>query len=206
MDVDDVGLGVEVIFPDLLQQHGPRHSLAGVAHHELQQLELARLQVDLLALAMHGPGDQVHLQVAVTQQGLDRAGLAPAGQGRDAGDQLGEGVGVDQIGVAAGLQPVDAVVDLAERREEEDRRLVPLAPQGLDQGHPIHLRHHAVDDHHVELAGPRLGQAGLAVGGRDAVVAAFGEAANHGARRFEIVFDNQDPHDSRPRWIAELSP
>jgi hypothetical protein len=86
VDVDDVGLGVEVVFPDLLQQHGAGHRLAGVAHQEFQQLELARLEVDLLALAVHGAADQVHLQVADPQQGVDRAGLATAGQGLDPGD------------------------------------------------------------------------------------------------------------------------
>ena len=37
------------------------------------------------------------------------------------GAELGEGVGLDQVVVAAGLQARDPVVDLTERREEENR-------------------------------------------------------------------------------------
>ena len=78
MDVDDVGLGIEVILPHLLEQHGAGHRLAGVAHHEFEELKLARLQVDFLALAMHRAADQVHFQFADPQHGLNRTGLPAA--------------------------------------------------------------------------------------------------------------------------------
>src|SRR3954452_7349256 len=41
--VDDVGLGVEVIVPDVFEQHGTGHHLAGVLHQIFEQAELARL-------------------------------------------------------------------------------------------------------------------------------------------------------------------
>ena len=44
MHVDDIGLRVEMIVPDVLQQHGARHHLAGVLHQIFEQAELARLQ------------------------------------------------------------------------------------------------------------------------------------------------------------------
>ena len=48
--VDDVGLGVEVVAPHLLEQHGPGDHLPGVPHEVLQQLELPRLERDGPAL------------------------------------------------------------------------------------------------------------------------------------------------------------
>src|SRR5579885_3521555 len=57
--VDDVGLRIEVVAPDALQQHGARDHLAGVAQQVFQQLELARLQIDGLALAGDGAGDEI---------------------------------------------------------------------------------------------------------------------------------------------------
>ena len=49
MDIDHVGLRIEVVVPDAFQQHGSGYHLTGVTHQELQQLKLARLQVDPLA-------------------------------------------------------------------------------------------------------------------------------------------------------------
>ena len=49
MHVDDVGLRVEVIVPDILEQHRAGHHLTGVAHEEFEQAELARQEFDLLA-------------------------------------------------------------------------------------------------------------------------------------------------------------
>ena len=72
---------------------------------------------------------------------------------------------------------------------------------------PSILRHHAVDDHHVELAVAGGGQALLAVGGAGAVVAGLGQAALHGFGRLEVVFDDQDPHvDSAPATALEPQP
>ncbi|MNJ56770.1 hypothetical protein D3C77_523330 [compost metagenome] len=194
MDVDDVGLGVEMVFPDLLQQHGARHRLAGVAHQEFQQLKLARLQVDLLALAMHGAGDQVHLQVADLEHRLHPAGLAAARQGLDAGDQLGQGVGLDQIVVGPRLQARDAVLDLAQRRQEQDRRLVAALAHHLDHADAVQARHHPVDDIDVVAALLRFQQAEGAVDGVGDFMPGFGQAAHHGGRGLGIVLNHQNTH------------
>ena len=53
----------------------------------------------------------------------------------DPGDQLGEGVGLDQVVVAAGLQARDPVADLAQGRRNRTGVWLPSA-QGLDQGTP----------------------------------------------------------------------
>jgi hypothetical protein len=151
-------------------------------------------EIDLLALAMDRAVDQVHLEFADLQGRGHRARLAAARQGVDPGDQFDEGVRLDQIVVGARPQAGDAVVDLAQGRKEQHRRLVALAAQGLDHLDAVLLGHHAIDDHHVEAALARLGQAGLAVGGVNAVVAGLGQAMAHGAGGFEVVLDNQDTH------------
>ena len=63
MHVNNVGLRVEVIVPDMLEQHGAGHHLAGVLHQELEQAELARLKHDLGAIT-HDPMRQpVELEI-----------------------------------------------------------------------------------------------------------------------------------------------
>ncbi len=92
-----------MIFPDVFEQHGARHHLAGVAHQVFEQPEFARLQVDLLAAAGRrcGPAGPVR------GRRLRAVVLTPSVPLRrreriDARQQFGEGVGLGEIIVAAG--------------------------------------------------------------------------------------------------------
>src|SRR5689334_22283627 len=64
MDVDDVGLRIEMIVPNAFEQHGARDDLAGVLHQKLEEAEFARLQDDVLAAAGHAARQPVERQVA----------------------------------------------------------------------------------------------------------------------------------------------
>ena len=98
-------------------------------------------------------GQAVEREVADAVGGLLRRALGAAARQRlDARQQLGEGVGLGEIVVAAGAQALDAVVDLAERGEDQHRRLAVLGAQGADQRQAVHLRQHAVDDGDVVAA------------------------------------------------------
>ena len=63
VDVDDVGLRVEMIIPDVLEQHGARHHLAGVLHQIFEQAELARLQRQLVLAAGDAMRQAVELEI-----------------------------------------------------------------------------------------------------------------------------------------------
>src|SRR5262249_7743072 len=120
--VDDVGRGVKMQIPYMLQQHRPGHDLVGVADQVFEDLEFARQQLKLAAAAMRGPGHEVHLEIADAQDGLlDDGGGAPR-QRLDARQQLGERERLDQVVVAAGAQTAHAVVDLAKRADDERGR------------------------------------------------------------------------------------
>ena len=62
--LDDVGLRIEMVLPDLFEQHLARDEPALGAHQEFEQPELARLKVDRLSAAAHGAGDEVHFEIA----------------------------------------------------------------------------------------------------------------------------------------------
>src|SRR5215471_1682298 len=64
IDVDDVGAGVEMEIPYVLQQHGARHHLAFVANEKFQHLELARQHVDASARAAHRSRHEIELEIA----------------------------------------------------------------------------------------------------------------------------------------------
>ena len=89
----------------------------------------------------------VERQVGDPEHRLLRRALGAAARQRfDPGQKLGERIGLRQIVVAAGAQALDPVVDLAERREDQDRRLVFLLAKRADQREAVHFRQHAVDD------------------------------------------------------------
>src|SRR5262245_29602955 len=55
-------------------------------------------------------------------------GGAPARQRLDAGKELGEGIGLGEIVVAASAQTLDLLVDIAERRQDQHRGVDALRP------------------------------------------------------------------------------
>src|SRR5271170_2455647 len=119
--VDDVGLRIEMVVPDILQQHRPGDNLAGMAHEIFQQAEFARLKLQFLPGAAHLVRKPVELEIGNAVKRFLAAATAPARQHLDACKQFRERVGLRQIVVAARAQAFDAVVDLAKCREDKHR-------------------------------------------------------------------------------------
>src|SRR3954470_19273907 len=63
VDVDDVGAGIEMIVPNLLEKHGPGDHAPLVAGEIFEQQIFARLEVELLAVALHRAGQGVNLEI-----------------------------------------------------------------------------------------------------------------------------------------------
>src|SRR6185503_12329924 len=58
-DIDDVGLRIEGVIPDVRKDHRLRDDLAGIAHQVLEQRELARPQFDRRAAARDSSRQEV---------------------------------------------------------------------------------------------------------------------------------------------------
>ncbi len=139
-------------------------------------------------------GQPVKLEIADPIDHFLAAATA-ARQHLDAREQLGERIGLGQIIVAAGAQSLDPVIDLAERRQNERRRLDALAAQGADHREPVELRQHAIDDQDVVLAVHRQREPLLAVGGEVGNVPDLAEGLDQIVGGIAIVFDDQQTHD-----------
>src|SRR3569623_274606 len=124
MDVDDVGLRVEVVVPDVFKQHGAGNHLAGVLHQILEQAELARLQQDGLAAPLALARQPVEAQIPDLEAGGAFARTGAPREHLHTGEQLGEGVRLGEIVVAAGPEAGHPGVDLPQRRQDQDRGLV----------------------------------------------------------------------------------
>ena len=191
MHVDDVGLGIEMMVPDLFQQHGARDDMPGMPHQIFEQAELARQQVDRLARPRHAARDQVHFEIGDLEPGL---GAAAAGQRLEPRQKLGEGEGLAEIIVAARAQALDAVLDVAHGAQHQNRGLVIGRAQGGDDRQPVEARQHAVDDHGVEAAVARAFEAVAAFVGVVHAMAAFGQALQQIGGGLAVVLDQQDAH------------
>ena len=128
--------GVEPVVPDRLEQHGPGDDPAGMAHQHFQDLELARLQRDLLPCAVRRPGHEIETEIAHHHAPSARGPNRRVGDHLQPGEQFREGEGLGQVVVAAGAQALDPFIDPVERAQDQHRRRPAAAPQGLDQLNP----------------------------------------------------------------------
>ena len=129
------------------------------------------------------------------------AAAAAARQHLDAGEQFGERIGLGQIVVAAGAQALHAVVDLAERGQDQHRRLDALGAQFADHRQAIALGQHAVDDQHVVLPVEGQRQALLAVRRLVGDMADLPEGPGDVVGGVAVVFYDQQAHGG-PRMGA----
>src|SRR5271154_2852480 len=145
LDIDDIGLRHEFEIPHILEQHRPSHDLTGAAHEILEEFEFPRQQIHRLAVAAHGPFDEIHFQPANLKSRQPR--VAAAAQERfDPRSQFADFEWFDQIVVAAGLQSVDSLVNRRQRADHQGRRGVAFAAQRLDDRKPVLAMQHSVDD------------------------------------------------------------
>src|SRR4051812_38329209 len=68
--IHNIRLRIEMIVPDVLQQHGAGHHLAGVAHQVLEELELLGLQRDRAGAPRSLTRQEVDMKVTDTQTRL----------------------------------------------------------------------------------------------------------------------------------------
>src|SRR5689334_124915 len=197
MRFDDAGLGIEVKVPDALEQHRARDDAALIAHEEFKQAKLARLQVDHLAAAADGAANEIHLEIGDAQNGLLPLERRPPGESMEPGQELGEGEGLGDIVVAARLEPIDTIIDAAQRCQEQDRDLLADAAQRPDEMKTVDPRKHAVDDDDVVILGGGLQKAITTIGEVVDRVTLLGQSPADVGCRVDVVFDDENPHRSR---------
>ncbi len=131
-------------------------------------------------------GDPIHRLLA--------AAAAAARQHLDAGEQFGERIRLGQIVVAAGAQALHPVIDLAERGQDQHRRLDALGAQFADHRKPIALGQHAVDDQDVVLPVERERQALLAIRRLIGDMADLPEGPGDVVGGVAVVFYDEEAH------------
>ena len=121
--------------------------------------------------------------------------LGAAVQRVEAREQLAEGERLGQIVVAAAAQAANAVVDLRERAQDQNRRALAGFAQHFDDGEAVDVaRQHPVHDDHVVGLARREEHAVAAVGGMIGGVAGLLQPLDHELADPLVVLDQQDLH------------
>src|SRR5512133_3571441 len=148
VDLDDVGVALELVVPDVLEDLPLGHGLAPAAEQELQQGQLAGRQLDL-GLAPPGPlGGGVQAQVAGLEHGRALAGAAPQ-QRPQPRHQHGVRERLGEVVVGAAVERLDLVQLALLGRQHEDRGPDAVAAQGRAQPVAVDAGQHDVQDDHV---------------------------------------------------------
>src|SRR5262249_26612836 len=119
--------------------------------------------------------------------------------------QLAERERLHEVVVAAGAQPLDAIIDTAERAQDQGRGPDLRAAQRTEQAKPVHARQHAVENDRVVAARGGQEQPLAAVPGLVDGVAALVEPFDQIGGGFAIVFDDEEFHQTLGKVLRSNS-
>ncbi len=108
-----------------------------------------RLKLDLAPAAPDFSRHEIHLQRSGGKFSGRRAELGSPRARFHPRRKLLDRERLDEIIVAAGRQPVDAILNAGEKGEEQRRRRHALPTQTRDDRHAVEFGNHAVEDHDV---------------------------------------------------------
>jgi hypothetical protein len=194
MRLHDLGFRVEMELPDLLQEHCAGNDTTRISHHVFQQLEFARLKLDLPTRATDTARDQVHIKIPHAQRRLLLSQRRAAGESIQTRCKLGEGKWFCQVVVATSFQAFDAIVDAASGGEKENGSFVARAANRLDDGQPIQTGQHPVNDDDIVAPGCGQHQAVSPVTGVVRNVSTAPQTVQDVGRRLGVVLDDQNAH------------
>src|SRR5882757_8081949 len=153
---NDAGMRIKMNLPHVLEQHLARDETIGVSHHVFQQAKLLGRELYYPALSRDRTLYQIHCYGPRGQLGGRLCGTPS--HDSNARQQFGKGEGLHQIVIAAGLEPLHAIVDSAHGGQVNHRCRF-LAAQRPDQFQAVQARKHSIDDDGTEVALERFSEA-----------------------------------------------
>jgi hypothetical protein len=192
IDIDDVGCGIEVEIPNVLQQHSPRNHPSLIANQILKQLEFARKQADIPAASAGGSRYQIQLEIPDTQHRfLDNRVAAPS-ESLNARQQLNERERFGKVVVSACAQSADAIVNLTKSTNNQNRGNDASLAQAAHDFNSVDVRQHAIYRYHCKSRRKPKIHCIAAVSGYVHLIAVHGQRLDELARCLVIVFNDEN--------------
>src|SRR6266487_1615008 len=197
--VERLGRAPPLAVPDLAHDLFPGDHLPGVVHQHTQQVELLGGELELVFADPGAPGIRVHPHT------LHGAGLraAPAEQGADPGQQLGQPERLGHVVVGARVEPDHRVHLVRPRGEDEHGDGLPFRAQTPAYLQPVQLGQPDVEHDQVEPAGHGRIQRARAVSRNVDVIAFAPQRAGQWVGDGEVILGKQNAgHDPMVRRLS----
>jgi hypothetical protein len=180
----------------------PRHHRGAGFHQRLQQLQADRVELDRLAVAVHGERVEVVGEVGHLQHAALRA-LAAARQHLQPRGQFLQRERLGHVVVGAGLEAGELLLQRVARGQHQHRGLlVRLVAQLARHVQAVHARQGEVEHDHVEVVHHGQVQSGHTVACEIHDVAAVFQVVADVGRDIAVVFDHKDTHAPLQRPLA----
>ncbi|MNZ57429.1 hypothetical protein D3C78_754050 [compost metagenome] len=184
-----------VVAPQRLLERLAAQHMRAFLHQQGQQLEPQRIELETPTGAADLQGVQVVTEIAHLQQAPPAALAAPQHR-LDARGQLAEGERLDQIVVGAGLEALQAVVELVAGGEHDHRNVAArFVAQAPAEAVAVQAWQHHVEHQQVVVPGGGQVQAGQAVLRTVDAVTLERQVVGQIGQDVAIVFDQQNAHE-----------
>src|SRR6478735_1773657 len=196
--VHDVGAGVEVHAPHVVEQLLAGEHLPGVHHEHLGQRELAGRELHLPLTDVGTPAAYVEPDPAALQHVVARAYAVGLPQPQpDPGQQLREAERLGHVVVRAALESGHRVADGVARSEHDDRDLGALRTQSLEHLEAVETGQPDVEHDQVEGAAEGVVEPTVAVSdGRRQVAVGAQPLGDEGGDPLLVLHDQDAGHSS----------
>src|SRR3954464_7379559 len=147
-DFDGVGIPIEVLVVEMLDQLAARHHAAGMVHEIREQTIFVRGELDRVAVDADAAGAGVEAHAAAIELALGVAGRTTQ-QGADAREDLLEMERLRDIVVGAGVEALDLVAPAIACGQDENRHGPAGPTPGLEHRDAVHLGQADIEDDRV---------------------------------------------------------
>src|ERR1700683_45258 len=204
-NLDSVGVAVEVLIVEMLDQFGPRNDAAGVVHQIGEQPVFVR--GELHGIAVNGdatrPGVEAHWAAGELALGVARR---TAQQRTHARQYFFEVERLGDVIVGAGVEALYLVAPAVARRENEHRHGATGAPPAFQHRDAVHLRQPDIEDDRV--VGFALAEVMPLLAVESAVdhVTGLGQRGRELPVEIGIVLDNKKAQRNKTPLSAQRTP
>src|SRR5437016_13762590 len=137
--VDDIGHGVEIKFPDLLDNGGAGNGLALVAHQEFEQSKFLGAEIDVMSPAANGVADAVDFEVC-NLENRARWPASPPQHSADARGKFGKGERFREVIVRPGFQTANTLLQHAGVGHDDHGQIRPFGTNSAQDIQPADSR------------------------------------------------------------------